>query len=187
MSNPPPLLPGCYYHVYNRGNNRQNLFIEARNYAYFMKLYAYHVQPVADTFTYCLMRNHFHLLVRIQEGAQNPGQAFSNLFNAYAKAINHAYQRTGSLFQRPFGRIEITTNAHFTQLVAYIHQNPQKHGFVEDFRQWPYSSYAALISEKPTHLQRGEILGWFKGIGPFIAFHQTQVNPGSIAPLVIEE
>ena len=61
-----PLHPGVFYHIYNRGNNGEDLFIEARNYPYFLALYAKYVEPVAETFAYCLMKNHFHLLVRIK-------------------------------------------------------------------------------------------------------------------------
>ena len=66
MSNPIPLEPGKYYHIYNRGNNRENIFKEDRNYAYFLKLYTFRVGPIADTYAYCLLRNHFHLLARVQ-------------------------------------------------------------------------------------------------------------------------
>lgn len=107
MPYPAPLQPGGYYHIFNRGNNRENIFIEERNYDYFMQLYSRHVQPVADTHAFCLLRNHFHLLVRIQDQTGLPSQAFSNFFNAYVKAINKAYGRTGALFQRPFGRISV--------------------------------------------------------------------------------
>ena len=55
-----PLQFGQYYHIYNRGNNRENLFAEQRNYPYFLKLYAKHILPVAKTFAYCLLPNHFH-------------------------------------------------------------------------------------------------------------------------------
>jgi putative transposase len=167
------LIPGKYYHIFNRGINRENIFFEERNYHHFLKLYAKYITPIADTFAYCLLRNHFHLLIRIKEpdpkGFQNPlgfkapSQAFSNLFNAYAKAINRAYQRTGSLFEHPFKRAHITSNTHSLQLVAYIHQNPQKHGFVEDFMEWPYSSYSILTSTKPTNLPREDVHAWFTG------------------------
>ncbi len=66
MPNPVPLQPGHYYHLYNRGNNREDLFRAERNYRYFLELYAYHIEPVAETFAYCLLRNHFHLLVKIK-------------------------------------------------------------------------------------------------------------------------
>ena len=58
--------PGAYYHIYNRGNNRENLLIEKRNYLYFLSLYAKHIEPVAATYAYCLLRNHFHLLIRVR-------------------------------------------------------------------------------------------------------------------------
>ncbi|HJW89895.1 MAG TPA: hypothetical protein VJ436_04560 [Anaerolineales bacterium] len=103
-------------------------------------------------------------------------QAFSNLFNAYAKAINKAYNRTGSLFEHPFGRKVINSEAHLTRLVVYIHQNPKKHGLVEDFRRWPYSSFRALISTKPTFLKREEVLEWFGGREGFESFHQADVR-----------
>ena len=102
-------------------------------------------------------------------------------------AINKAYQRTGSLFQNPFGRIQVTSDAHFTQLVAYIHRNPKKHGFVDDFRLWPWSSYHTLLSDKPTRLQREDVLGWFDGVEGFQAFHRQEVNERNIAPLVVDD
>ena len=188
MPSPSPLQPGCYYHIFNRGNNRENIFIEARNYDYFMNLYARYIEPLADTYAYCLMRNHFHFLVRIREEDEtlkvsktfrvsiDASHAFSNLFNAYAKAINKAHDRTGSLFEHPFGRLQIDSKDHFTRLIVYIHQNPQKHGFVKDFRQWPYSSYRALISSLATFLKRQEILEWFGGREGFVNLHQGLVQ-----------
>jgi hypothetical protein len=180
MTSPSPLLYDTYYHIYNRGVNRENIFVEERNYDLFLRLFERHLIPVADLFAYCLLKNHFHLSVRIkseeeilatrktltpmrgqvvstandyQPSQDNPtngveGQSrkplgshyvsdqFSNFFNAYAKTINKAYGRTGSLFQHPFGRVPITCDRQFWNVIAYIHQNPQKHGFVKDFRNW---------------------------------------------------
>jgi len=180
-----PLEPGHFYHIYNRGNNRENIFIEERNYRYFMQLYQKYLLPVCDTFAYCLMRNHFHVLVRVKElqnqtsevsktsevSSKAIAQQFSNFFNSYAKAINTTYKRTGSLFQNRFGRIEVDSDRYFAQLIHYIHFNPQKHGFVEDFRQYPYSSYQAIVSEKPTRLCRTEVLNWFQGKDSFEKIH----------------
>jgi REP element-mobilizing transposase RayT len=172
MANPAPLQHGSYYHIYNRGVNRENLFVEERNYRYFLQLYARHIEPIAETYAYCLLRNHFHFLVWIKDltdranlrfapdlsGLKKPSQYFSNLFNAYTKAFNKAYDRTGTLFQRPFGRIAVTSDDYLAWLVVYIHQNPRKHGFVDDFWAWPYTSYHAHLSDKPTCLQRDEIV-----------------------------
>ncbi|MEM9776697.1 MAG: transposase, partial [Chloroflexota bacterium] len=66
MSKSKLLIPGYYYHIYNRGNNGENIFIEAKNYSYFLRLYIKHIELVAFTYAYCLLRNHFHFLVRVK-------------------------------------------------------------------------------------------------------------------------
>jgi len=202
-----PLVPGMYYHIYNRGNNRENLFLEKRNYSYFLSLYSKHIEPIADTYAYCLLRNHFHISLRIKTEAEylqtsqvfktydvsskpqkfNPSQAFSNLFNAYAKAINKGYGRTGSLFQERFGRIPVTNDSYFTNLIFYIHYNPQKHGFVDDFRDWEWSSYHALVGTGQTKLKRDKVLNMFDGVKGFEEFHQGMVDEKKLTKLIDEE
>lgn len=113
-----PLEFGNYYHIYNRNINSENIFKENRNHEYFLMLYNKHIGPIAETLAWCLLKNHFHLLVKIktfEEILQSqkeyeikkiipPHQSFSNLFNAYTKAINKGYNRHGALFERPFKR-----------------------------------------------------------------------------------
>lgn len=219
MTSPPPLLFDTYYHIYNRGNNRENIFIQERNYEHFLKLYSKYIDPIAETFAYCLLRNHFHVSVRIKSeeeiidynktlkvsfvnknqvgqrslANQDDGQLgkplgsdklapdyaskkFSDFFNAYAKGINNAYGRTGSLFQHPFGRVPVTTDGQFWNVIAYIHQNPQKHKFVKDFRDWKWSSYGVLLSDKPTKLQRDAVLDWFGGKEGYLKLHEEWVT-----------
>jgi hypothetical protein len=142
------------------------------------------------------MRNHFHILVRVKEispktsrglETREVSQGFSNLFNAYTKAVNKAYGRTGSLFEERFRRIEVTSDHYFLQLIFYIHFNPQKHGFVTDFREWPWSSYHALCSVGDTKLQRTEVMGWFGGEQSFIEFHNGKVDERVVSKLVGED
>jgi putative transposase len=202
LSKPIPLQYGRYYHIYNRGNNRENLFKEERNYRHFLKLYARYIEPVADIYAYYLLRNHFHVLVRIktireqeQVGiaaaeaprVRNPSQQFSNLFNAYTKAINKAYQRTGSLFEHHFERIEVSSDRHLMRLVTYIHHNPQKHGLIADFRAWPHSSYQSLCSTLPTRLRRDTMLMWFGGLAEVEAAHRISDVDRRLAPLLLED
>jgi REP element-mobilizing transposase RayT len=184
-----PLEAGKYYHIYNRGNNGQNIFIEERNYAYFLNLYAKYIEPIAATFAYCLLRNHFHLGVRIKEnlGSESPSQHFSNFFNAYSKAINRAYGHTGSLFENRYRRREVMTDAYFQRLIHYIHWNPQKHGFVADFRDYPYSSYSLFLMDKPTFIKRVEVLNWWAGRDGFIRQHQEFVAEKELQDILIEE
>jgi len=199
MANPIPLQHGYYYHIYNKGINGINLFYENKNYEYFLKLYEKYIDPIADTFAWCLMPNHFHLLVRIKEEKEikinqlsnsvrvwNPDRVennegekkvksihlyFSDLFNAYCQAINKQEHRTGSLFQRPFKRKQIEQELYFKQLVMYIHNNPVKHGFADCIQDYPWSSYGNIISLTPTTVQRDMVLGWFNSRADFIEQH----------------
>jgi hypothetical protein len=214
MTSPSPLLYNTYYHIYNRGVNGENIFIEERNYELFLRLFEKHLLPVTDLFAYCLLRNHFHISVRVRAedeiletrktlkissvnqdqsnrsqlinreenqarkslGSKYVSDQFSNFFNAYAKTINKAYGRTGSLFQHPFGRIPITTDKQFWNVVAYIHQNPQKHGFVKDFRDWKYSSYGVILTEKLTVLNREEVMKWFGTRKDYVSLHNQWIT-----------
>ena len=170
-----------YYHIYNRGNNKEDIFIEEKNYNYFLKLYDKYIEKVADTFAYCLLKNHFHFLIKIKDddelaqdyvlGKKKISQPFSNLFNAYAKSINKAYGRTGSLFQDRFSRKKVTNEKYLKHLIHYIHANPQKHGFEKDFRKYPHSSYSSYLSDEKTKLKREEGLEFFGSLDDFIDFH----------------
>jgi putative transposase len=204
MPSPSPLEYGVYYHVYNRGTNGENVFVEQRNYHFFLQRYAEYIEPVAFTYAYCLLKNHFHLLIKTKTPEEQretretlkvsetfrvlePSQQFANLFNSYAKAFNRTYERTGSLFEHPFHRIEVATDAYFVHLITYIHQNPQLHGFVDDFRDWPFSSYHAMVSHRTTRVQRDATLEWFGGRAGFLDCHGVRVDVEPIASLLLEE
>lgn len=182
MPSPPALSYDCVYHIYNRGINRENIFIERRNYPFFQLLLEKHIVPTAEIYAFCLLKNHFHLLVRIlpsesliESGiSSTPSQRFSNFFNAYAKVINHTYDRVGSLFQHPFGRVLIKTDSQLMQTVRYIHRNPLNHGFVDDFQDWPHSSYEILLSTEESFLARATVLEYFGGREEFIRFHEDE-------------
>jgi REP element-mobilizing transposase RayT len=178
MSNPVPLQYDTMYHIYNRGNNGEDLFIEERNYDYFLQLYIRHIYPAVETYAYCLLRNHFHLLIWVKsehEVPKAPSQYFANFFNAYAKAINKAYGRSGSLFERPFQRIPVLDEVYFARLVTYIHLNPVRHGFVDEPAEWPFSSYHALRATGPTRLRRDVVLDWFGGQEGFVSAHAVDL------------
>ena len=187
-SNPTPLQPGIIYHIYNRGINGETLFREERNYSYFLDLYRRHIQSVALTFAYCLMPNHFHLLVEIKDQTvKQPSQAFSNLFNAYSKAINKAYQRTGSLFERPFKRIAVSKSQYFARLIIYIHQNPQRHGIIDDYRLWPCSSYDSYQKTDPTFVERDIVMDWFGNVEQLLDALESELDFQQIKSILYED
>ncbi|WP_425390501.1 transposase [Ekhidna sp.] len=208
MKNTDPLSPETYYHIYNRGINGEDIFKHEENYNYFLLKYEKYISPIADTYAYCLLRNHFHLLIRTKSEdeilsnndnpnrVQNPARVrscsqiislqFSHFFNGYTQAINKQNDRTGKLFELPFRRIPIENDYYFSRLVYYIHFNPQKHGLIDDFREYPHSSYHTHLSNKSTRLQRKEVIDWFGGKKSYKEFHQSFQDLRDISPVTFE-
>lgn len=214
MAGPRALEMGIMYHIYHRGNNREPIFFEKKNYLYFLHLYVKYIEPIAYTFAYCLMNNHLHLMIRTKTEAEqeayfldqktsealessevkvevwkprSPSQQFSNLFNSYAKAMNKTYGRTGSLFENKFGRKVITSERYYHNLIIYIHRNPQLHGFVDDFRDWPWSSYGAIVSDQETRVQKTAVLEWFDNTNEFSHSHSREIDETNIAHLLPDD
>jgi REP element-mobilizing transposase RayT len=179
---------GSYYHIYNRGNNREAIFREDENHKFFLYKYKKYLSPFVDTFAYCLMPNHFHFLIRIKASDHNnlqpahPGKlsplelAFRNLFIGYSKSFNDKYGRTGSLFQRKFKRIQADEMAYRMRLVVYIHANPIRAGLCQRYEQWKYSSYRAILGDGFTSIERDEVLDWFGNRENFRAFHMEYMD-----------
>ncbi len=167
---------GTFYHYYNRGNNRENLFREEANYRYFLELLKKYVTPVVEVYSYCLLPNHFHLVIKTKEENQLPeavqtgkrklSQAFSDLFNAYAKAYNKRFERRGSLFQKHPKHKEITENCYLREVILYVNTNSAHHHIAES-EMYPQSSYCALIATGPTAIMRKEVLKLFGGLKAF--------------------
>jgi putative transposase len=253
------LKHGKYYHIYNRGNNGENLFNSSENYLRFLNLYEKYIDTVAETYAWCLMKNHFHLLVRIKEVEEigyyklltsdkpddpsrfqtipkpnlsvsegsvrvniekdlpgitkpktgyhlpinsdrnkdsvgfhqlkqpNPSRHFSHLFNAYSKYYNILNSRTGTLFERPFERKEITSDKYFCNLVVYIHKNPVRHGFTDNYKDYPWSSYGTVLSDEPIKLQYKKLIEWFENVSNYINVHNSLQDFDIIQNLVIDD
>jgi len=195
-----PLQPNSIYHIYNHAVGNENIFRTHENFIYFLKKYKEHIFPIADTFAFCLMPNHFHLAVRIRsekelqyldpEGFENPrglniaiSQHIGNFFNAYTKAYNKQFNRKGKLFCDSFERKEITSEDYFRRIIHYIHFNPVHHSFAKDLRDWKYSSFESFFSEKASRINRDEVISWFGSIDEFTLFHQKEIDEKMILDL----
>ena len=197
-----PLLPERYYHLFNHAVGDECLFRNQDNYLYFLKRYADYIQPIAKTYAYCLMPNHFHFLVQVRDEETLKAlyyqrnllrlmpteadysafvmQQFSNLFNSYAKAYNKRFERRGALFIDKVRRKQVESDDYFTTLIAYIHRNPVHHGFCRQADNWAFSSLNSVTSSRSTHLERIAVLDWFGGIESYVLFHQNlTLNPSS--------
>lgn len=196
-----PLCEGTFYHIYNRGNNRENIFYSLRNYAYFLKKYDEYLSPYLDTYAYCLIANHFHFLSRVKEKesidsialsdginiSKTISEQFRRFFIGYSQAINKQEGRRGSLFQKNFKRVPVISQNHLLYLVYYIHANPQRHGVVKDFSRYPYSSYQRFFLDQKTKLRKEEVIEWFGSLDEFAQFHRELQELREIEYLMIED
>lgn len=188
------LQPSTCYHIYNHANGNENIFREAENYRFFLEKYDLYISRVAETLAWCLLPNHFHLLVRINDesdllreafpkfqtleqlnAANGISKQFSNLFSSYSQAYNKKYKRQGSLFMKNFKRSAVGTDSYFSKIIHYIHANPVHHGFVTAIPHWRWSSYHSFFSNTPGKINREPILNWFGGKEGFVEFHQQPV------------
>jgi putative transposase len=163
----------CYYHIYNRGINGTNIFENDDNKLYFLKQLSKHLSGKISIFAYCLMNNHFHFVIQLNDEEKEVTQAFSNLFNSYAKAFNKQTNRTGSLFEKHFKRIKLKNEGYLKQLIIYVHLNP-KHHFNLDFKEFRFSSYPAFLSDKETKIEREEVLTLFGDFENFTFCHNQK-------------
>lgn len=158
---------GFLYHVFNRGNNNEKIFFNNANYRLFVDKIDYHILPFADILAWCLMPNHFHLMIYINRESIfdiTINQSIGKMLSSYARAINIQENRTGSLFQQHSKAICLNGNiklkpAWFKRMGAtmitsgnekfdypkvcfnYIHLNPVHAGIVFNIEDWRWSSY----------------------------------------------
>lgn len=176
-----------YYHIYNRAVGDEKLFKSSDDYYYFLEKLKRYILPIANIHAYCLLPNHFHLLIRTKEESHPIDSinkthsiitvekfhlAFKNLFISYSKSFNKVYRRMGGLFIHPYKRILVEDDSYLLSLICYIHRNPIHHGFVDDYKLWKYSSYSSYIDETPDFIDRDVVLEYFGGIENFISFHE---------------
>jgi putative transposase len=193
-----PLIEGQFFHIYNRGVNSEDLFKEKKNYDYFLKQFFFYCCDVLDIYAYCLLKNHFHLVTYIKENVEvprkngegmfrlNASKQLSHFFNSYAQSINKMYSRTGPLFESPFERKLIDHPEYLTSAICYCHQNPQLHGFVNDFKEWEFSSYHAIQNNDNTFVASQKVIEKFGSIIGFEEAHKVVTNHKEVEEYRVE-
>ncbi|NIF07578.1 transposase [Chryseobacterium sp. Tr-659] len=193
-----PIEADCFYHIYNRGINGETIFRSERNYEFFLNKVSEFLIPVCDVYAYCLMSNHFHLLVKIKSDLElnslvkvgNLGKAtktglhspqnvfskqFSRIFNSYSQAFNKENKRHGALIESPFKRKLIASDEYLINRIIYIHQNPKNHSVIE-FTKYNFSSYQSILSKSKTLLRRDEVIELFDDRENFVLSHQKVID-----------
>jgi len=166
---------GEFYHVYNRGNNKEAIFLDGEDRKCFLfrtreSLYPEYASPrrkplPKDAFTllcYCLMPNHFHFLVR--QNSQVPiSELIKKICTGYSKYFNKRHERVGHVFQDQYKAIAVSQDHYLTWVSAYIHQNPKIAGLVNNLEEYPWSSYRDYLGLRQGKLCSVDlILGMFK-------------------------
>lgn len=182
-------LENGIYHIYNRSNNHQDLFLYGSDYDRFLNKYFDYFHHIFDTYAYCLMPNHFHFIVKVKSESNikssilrlNDSKAtalymedeaslheyisdqFRRWLSSYALYRNRKYKSRGQLFQNRHKSIGIRSEQKLLEFICYVHHNPIHHGFCGDYNQWDYSSYFAYFQNDKTSINTTEILDLSEG------------------------
>ena len=152
------------YHVYNRSN--QLLYHNRDNYIYFLKLIRKHILPYSEILAYCLMPNHFHLLLmpnekgiefstlKFKEEMQLLPKSIGTMLSSFVQAINHQQNTKGSLFahKTKAKMLNDTKSDYILNCFMYIHQNPKQADLVNRIEDWEFSSYPDYIGKRNGNL-----------------------------------
>ena len=158
MPRKPRIEIAGYYHIVNRGVEQRVIFKEADDYEYFEELMCFYLKSYNITLhNYCLMSNHYHLLIEIAQ--ENLSKFMRQLNMNYAIYFNKKYKRTGHLWQGRFKSWYVTDEAYLYTLMLYIEQNPIKAKIVKNLEEYPYSSYNHFLNKTvPECLQKSWIV-----------------------------
>ena len=165
------LVAGGIYHVTNRGNNRADIFRDDIDYAVFLRLFAKVVASFGwRCHAYCLIPNHYHLLIDTPE--PNLARGMRILNGTYAQRFNGRHSRVGHVFQGPYAAGLIETDRHLLETARSIALDPVRAGLCDRPEEWPWSSYAATVGaqEAPSFLETETLLAHFDGAEGFKAF-----------------
>ncbi len=189
-----------FYHVYNRTNNKEPLFISDSDNNLFLSRLEFYTSPFLDNFAWNLLTNHFHFYTRIKSYDeiysylkklpqkklcrtekrflkqkstihQLIDNAFKRLFISYTIRFNKKYERKGNLFHRPFKHVATLRESQFIQTIIYINANAVKHKLVKNISEHIWSSYYHIISKKNFNKITVEILEEFGGLNEFMRLH----------------
>jgi putative transposase len=174
-------VPYTFYHVYNRGHNKDLLFFDEDDYRFFCFLLQRCFGPVqlktsrgkvlpwfGDRVVlnaFCLMPNHFHLLLHQGEDKTAVSKVMQSLATTYSMYLNSKYQRRGSIFESVFKASPILNEAYLQHITRYIHLNPK------NYQVWPHSSYSDYLGAGHNHwVAKHEILDLFDTADQYATF-----------------
>jgi len=170
--------PGHIYHVYNRGVNGMPIFASPANYVYLLrKLKRLRDELPIAVLAYCLMPNHYHLVLR-QDGDVPVSTFVQRAFQTYTQAFNKQQGRRGPLLEGRFRRVHVDRDEYAVHLCRYLHLNPVAAGLAAHSAEWPYSNYLEWVEARPgTLVDRAFVRQFFPTPDAYAAFVQDHVTP----------
>lgn len=196
-----PLVSGEFYHIFNRGSEKRDIFTQIRDYKRFQQtLYYYQFigpkpsfskfaksdlnafrpnvnQKLVEILCYCSMPNHFHLLVK-QLKDRGISTFVSQFANSYTKYFNTKYRRVGPLLQGAFKAVRIETDEQLVHVSRYIHLNPVVSGLVKKPEEYQWSSYLEYITQNPFFCSINEVMSLFSSPQKYQEFVEAQIDYG---------
>ena len=179
-------LAGGLYHVTLRGDRREAIFLDDADRLVWLEVFAQTCKRFNWVcHAWCLMDNHYHIVVETIEG--NLAQGMRHLNGVYTQTFNRTHKRVGHVFQGRYKAIIVEKEGYLLELARYVVLNPLRAGMVKDIADWHWSSYAAMlgIQAKPEWLQSDWILGQFssqrrRAINLYIDFVRAGVGLPSV-------
>lgn len=197
-----------YYHIYHKGNGGIDLFYKEENYAYFLKKYDAYMSGYVDTYAFCLLPDHIHLLIKVKDrgefnmrkdfpsfqdlesltASEIVTELFRRFFMTYSKSINMQLRRKGSLFPKNFKKKLIDPSHNLTDVITYIHKQVEHHGYgtYKDL-EYPWSSYNMMLLDKTSKIKKQDVIDLFGSREAYLALHEKELDIKPIMDLVIEE
>jgi REP element-mobilizing transposase RayT len=155
-------FPGAIYHITSRGNRRENIFLSDDDRSLFLEVYS----RTADRFgwicyAYCLMSNHYHLVIETPLPDLSSGMAYLN--GLYTRRFNRKHKKVGHVFQGRYKAVLVERNTYLLELLRYIVLNPVRAKMVKEAKDWTWSSYNATVgqADKPEWLNTQWVLNCF--------------------------
>jgi putative transposase len=172
MNKPRGFFKDTYHHLYNRGANKLNLFLEEENYLYFLRRIKFYKEKYSvQILAYCLMPNHFHLFVKQTTEEFLISVFISSLLNSYTKSFNKRFPHSGTLFEAKTKSKPIEDEHYFIWIIKYILENPVKAGLVKTIDEWQYSNAKDLLGlRNGTITDVNEVASFFPSKNEMIKF-----------------
>ena len=200
-----PFFENEYYHIYNRSNNKELLFLDDDDKIIFLNKFNYYCSAFVDTTSWNLLDNHFHFYIQVKDINSITNflksrhvkdlcatelkfldqkisehklidNAFKRLFISYSSYFNKTHNRKGNLFHRPFKHVMTENEIQFINTILYINANALKHKLVSKIEDHKWSSYHNIVLENLENPQYIDLLKKFGGKSNFIKMIHEQID-----------